>query len=223
MPDTVSARAEAAPTPRLLARTLEEDIVLGRLHPRERLVEEELIQRFGATRHVIRLALTELERIGLVERIPHRGALVRSYAPQDVRQLYDLRELLECEAARLIPRPLPAADLAAIETLQREHDRAAGAADLAALFRANQAFHRRINDCCGNAFLATAIEAAAQRAHGIRFLASISPEAREAARREHHAMIAALRAGDGETLIALTRAHLQPSQVAYLRAYGGGP
>ena len=47
---------------------LEEDIVFGRRRPRERLVEEDLVAQFGAKKHVIRQALAELERMGLVER-----------------------------------------------------------------------------------------------------------------------------------------------------------
>ena len=48
---------------------LEEDIVFGRRRPRERLVEEDLVSQFGAKKHVIRQALVDLERMGLVERI----------------------------------------------------------------------------------------------------------------------------------------------------------
>ncbi len=88
-----------------MVAALEEDIVLGRLHPRERLVEDELIARLGGTRHLVRQALMELDRIGLIDRIPNRGALVRSYTADEVEHLYVLRELLETKAASLIPLP----------------------------------------------------------------------------------------------------------------------
>ena len=45
---------------------IEEDIVLGRLHPRERLIEDDLMERLGVKRHVIREALLDLERIGVI-------------------------------------------------------------------------------------------------------------------------------------------------------------
>ena len=50
--------------------SLEEDIVLGRLHPRERLIEDELMRRFAAKRHVVRRALEDLQQMGVVERVP---------------------------------------------------------------------------------------------------------------------------------------------------------
>jgi DNA-binding GntR family transcriptional regulator len=51
---------------RTLVSSLEEDIVLGRLHPRERLIEDELMRRFAAKRHVVRRALADLQQMGIV-------------------------------------------------------------------------------------------------------------------------------------------------------------
>jgi DNA-binding GntR family transcriptional regulator len=196
---------------------LEEDIVLGRLHPRERLIEDELIDRFRTTRHLIRQALMELDRIGLVERVPNRGAMVKSYTTEEVEQLYQLRELLESEAAERIELPLDAKALAEIKAIQAAHDSAVDRVDHAAIFRANLAFHRRLFSCCNNRFLADAIEAASQRAHGIRFMSLMKQEERDAARREHHAMIAALEHGDRQALVQLCRDHLPASKNAYIR------
>ncbi|HMF69345.1 MAG TPA: GntR family transcriptional regulator, partial [Phyllobacterium sp.] len=52
----------------LIVRKLEEDIVLGRRHPRERLVEQDLCADFNTHRGDVRLALFELEKMGIVER-----------------------------------------------------------------------------------------------------------------------------------------------------------
>lgn len=51
----------------VIAGTLEEDIVLGLLAPRVRLVEDDLMERFAAKRHVVRDALAQLESAGLLE------------------------------------------------------------------------------------------------------------------------------------------------------------
>jgi DNA-binding GntR family transcriptional regulator len=198
---------------------LEEDIVLGRLHPRERLIEEELIDRFGASRHLIRQALVELDRMGLIERIPNRGAQVRSYTAGEVEALYELRELLETEAARRIALPLTAKDLGDLKALQAIHDIAVAQSDFAGIFRANLAFHRKLFSFCNNAFLAGAIEAAAQRAHGIRFFVLTGPVEREQARLEHNAMVAAIENNDRESLVRLCRDHLPASKSAYLRTF----
>ena len=65
------ARREGAGGCVVIARSIEEDIVLGRRQPRERLVEQDLCELFQTHRGDVRLALFELEKKGLVERIPN--------------------------------------------------------------------------------------------------------------------------------------------------------
>ena len=71
----------------LIARRIEEDIVLGRRHPRERLIEQDLSDLFRTHRGDVRLALFELEKKGVVQRFPNRGAIVRDLTPRDVTEI----------------------------------------------------------------------------------------------------------------------------------------
>ncbi|PHK95618.1 GntR family transcriptional regulator [Pseudoroseomonas rhizosphaerae] len=212
-----SARDEGAlPLPAAIAAALEEDIVFGRLHTRERLIEEELAERFRATRHTVRQALAELERMRLIERIPHRGALVKAYNPAEVRQLYALREMLETQAAALIPLPLEEAALAPLRGLQQKHAAAVAAGDARAVFRADLAFHRALFAHCGNLFLAETIEELGQRAQVIRYANLRSRSSMEWARDQHAAMLGALERGERGALVALCAAHFAPAREAYL-------
>src|SRR6202161_883920 len=86
-----------------ITTSLKEDIVLGRRHPRERLVEQDLCDRFDTHRGDVRLALFELEKKGIVERIPNRGAIVRDLTPAEVTAIYAVREELEVMAVRIAP------------------------------------------------------------------------------------------------------------------------
>ena len=88
-------------------RTLELEIVLGRLLPRERLVEDELMDRLGAKRNHVRTALIALEGMGLVERRPNRGSVVRTYDAQEVEELTAFRADLHRMAVAQMPLPLP--------------------------------------------------------------------------------------------------------------------
>lgn len=147
MPDASNTLDETAVPGRVatlgfLVSALEEDIVFGRLHQRERLIEDELMERFGAKRYVIRQALTELERIGIVERIPNRGSSVRGYSPETVTHLYEVRELLEVHSAKLIPLPLPKAGLDKLKEIQSVHDQGVADVDFRKVFRSNIEFHR---------------------------------------------------------------------------------
>ena len=216
-----AANAADPPQPPLsvqgVVERIEEDIVLGRLHPRERLIEDALMKRFGAKRHVIREALLDLERMGVIERVPNRGAQVRSYSTEAVHQLYQMRVLLETYAAGLIPMPLPAAALDELRTIQALHDNAVQKGDLKGVFRQNTAFHWALFANCGNPYLSAAINDYSHRAHVIRFHSLNQRRFMLRARDDHRAMIAAIEACDREALIDLCRKHLTPSKDAYLK------
>ena len=198
---------------------LEEDIVLARRRPRERLIEDELVARFGAKKHIVRQALAELERMGLVERKRNKGAVVRDYTPEEVRQIFAVRELLEAEAARQIPLPAPQGLLEALRAAYREHSEAVDAGDIARAFRVNIRFHQTLFGACGNRYLGEAIDAFAFKSHGVRSYSLAKPELLANARDEHAAMIEALVKGHRNLLVDLCIGHLRPPVKAYSDAY----
>ena len=202
-----------------ITRKLEEDIVLGRRHPRERLVEQDLCAHFNTHRGDVRLALFELEKKGIVQRIPNRGAIVRDLSPGEVTEIYGVREELEVMAVRILPFPVPKDDIERLEALQREHSKAVDAGDLLGVFYSNVHFHRTLFGLCGNRCLIETIEHLAQKVSGIRSYAHANPAALNATRRDHVEMIEALRHSRRDDLIALTRRHLKPAAQAYIRAY----
>ena len=198
---------------------LEEDIVLGRLHPRERLIEDVLIERFDAKRHTVRQALATLERMGLVQRVPNRGAFVRELTPQEVENLYAVRELLEVEAARRVVERATPELVDTLTGIQRRHDAATRMRDMASAFRLNIAFHRAFFEQCGNPELVEAIEAFGQKAHGIRSLSLGRSGYLSQSGKEHWAIVRALQRRDAQAVVALCRGHIQVAKHAYIEAF----
>jgi DNA-binding GntR family transcriptional regulator len=215
---TVEAPSEASHV--ALVDSLEEEIVLGWLQPRERLVEEELSRRFGTKRHVVREAIFDLERMGLVERVPNKGAVVRSLDPSEVRQVYDVRIALETLAAELIPLPAAVGVLAELCDIQNRHARAVDAGDPRAAFHANMAFHNALFAACGNSHLVDLIRQSAKKVHGARSLTAVDPVYLRRACDEHWAMIEAMETGDRVRLKDLFRDHILPSRDVYLERFG---
>ncbi|MEV4889820.1 GntR family transcriptional regulator [Nonomuraea sp. NPDC050547] len=79
---------------------IRECIITGVLAPGEHLRQEELAERLGVSRIPVRTALMQLESEGLVSFHPHRGAVVRTLTVEQVREIYELRVLLESHALR---------------------------------------------------------------------------------------------------------------------------
>ena len=78
---------------------LRDDIVNGRLAAGERLRVREVANRVGTSIMPVREAIRRLEEAGLVDRSPHRGAVVRGATFKDLLHIYDIRLLLEADAA----------------------------------------------------------------------------------------------------------------------------
>jgi DNA-binding GntR family transcriptional regulator len=196
---------------------LEEEIALGKIGPRERLVEEELAQRFDVKRHVARQALADLESMGLVVRQPHRGAAVRDYGVAEIEQLYTARQLVECYAAGLIALPAPAELIEALKAIHERHRAAVGQGDLRRVFRENLLFHKTFFVACGNVPLVEVIETLAMKTHAIRSFSIGDPDLLAAVCREHAEMIELLQGANRERLVELVGQHLQPAKNAYLK------
>lgn len=97
----INIERQAAPLRQQVLAALRRAIVSGRLAPRQRLTERELIKMMGVSRTVIREALRQIEAEGLIEIIPNKGPVVRELSAEEARDLYRIRAVLEGLAARL--------------------------------------------------------------------------------------------------------------------------
>ncbi len=219
MTATPKTPAETSPGLAEVVSALEEDIIFGRLKPRERLIEEALVRRFNVKRHVIRDALAELERQGIVVKARHKGCVVRDFALRDVEQIYEMRELLQERAARDIAFPVDPGLLERLTEIHRAHLVAVEADDLRRVFQLNNEFHDTFFAACGNPYLAETIAEYAYLAHAIRSYRIADPVLLRQAADEHAAMIEALAQGQREALVRLCVDHIKPAKAAYLRAY----
>jgi DNA-binding GntR family transcriptional regulator len=87
---------------------LSAEILSGRTDPGERLVEEQLTRQLGISRAPLREALRQLAPSSLVEHIPRRGVRVATLSDDDVRELYEVRDVLERGLRRPQDTRLPA-------------------------------------------------------------------------------------------------------------------
>lgn len=201
----------AASVPALVDR-VREDVLLGHLRAGERLVEEELMGRFGGTRHAVRAALQALAHEGLVVHHPHRGAKVRDFQPEEVEEITAVREVLHAAAARHIPLPMPSEALASLEVIEAAHAAAVARGDPSTIHYEDERFHAALFAACGNRPLARTIGDYARLSLGFRCRDASDPALARRARDEHRAMLAALRGGDREALARLCVDHTAPAK-----------
>lgn len=204
-----------------VVRDLEEDIIFGRLAPGARLVEDGLMERFGATRHSVRMALAALARKGIVVKERNKGAAVRVLTADQVRQVYEVREMLHRNAALLIPLPADAAFLADLERIQAEHRSAMAEGAVRRVHETNDRFHIAMFAGCGNGYLVDSIIQYMNLTMCVR-VSRLDEEVRENVTwREHEMMIDLMRGRDRWSLAQLCVDHLQASKCHYLARIAG--
>ncbi|MFG1348885.1 GntR family transcriptional regulator [Xanthobacter autotrophicus] len=207
-----------------ILRRVEEDIIFGRLAPGSRLVEDTLMARYGASRHYIRQALVQLERTGIVNREKNVGATVRSYSPDEVRQIYEVREMLTRQAALKIPLPAPPELVAQLKAIQADYARHAEAGNLRGIHETNDAFHIVLFSGCANPYLVRTLQDYMGLTLPMRAKNLADRDGLALSRRQHDIMIELLQGTDSWALAQLCVDHMQYSKADYLaRAERGGP
>jgi DNA-binding GntR family transcriptional regulator len=200
-----------------IVRAVEDDIIFGRLPPGQRLVEDVLMARFAATRHAVRQALAELERTGIVTRTRNIGAAVRSYTRWEVMQIYQVREMLQRQAALMIRLPAPPDLIARLEQLNDRFEQEGERGNLRGVHEANDEFHLTLFDACGNDYLVTSIASYMALSLPIRATTLGDAKSFQLSLQQHRTMITLLQGTDGWALSQLCVEHVFPSKWDYLQ------
>jgi DNA-binding GntR family transcriptional regulator len=184
---------------------LHEAITSGRLAPETRIKQEQIAAELGVSRTPVREALHVLEREGLVRLVPRRGALVQGFTAADVRELYELRELLEPAAAELASARAGADERRAVQRLALLTDRRRDG------FAPNRDFHHALCAPCGNGLVMRTLDSvwthrAAERLFAYQTLPAGAVERLAA---EHAAIAQAFAEADGARVRALVHDHVR--------------
>lgn len=175
----------------------------------QKLVVRVLAEELGLSPTPVKEALSALALEGLVVAVPHRGYFVLEPSPEDIREIYNLREVLEGLAARLAVEhdgKTLAAKLERLLTRQRE---AAERGDLEAYGDLDLAFHKAIWEAAqSRRLLATAETIDGQIRMLINSSAAI-PGRLPDSRAEHEAIVRAVRGRDPEAAESAMRRHVR--------------
>jgi DNA-binding GntR family transcriptional regulator len=201
-----------------VATEIRNRIIRGELRADARLPEITLATRLEVSRTTIREALRSLADDGLVEIHPHRGAVVAGITLAAVKEIYQVRTILETFAAReaVAEGPLSPAALIPVRDALEQLRRAATENDLLKYGAADVAFHQAISTLCGNSTLLhmlTSLQARRQRYVILTNLPGLDL-AYEAA--GHAEIFEALEAGQRDQLGSLVEDHIRLAGVRLL-------
>jgi DNA-binding GntR family transcriptional regulator len=188
-------------------RTLRERILSNELASGTRLVLRQLANQFDTSDIPVREALRMLERDGLVEMVPYRGARVTTLTAREIEETYFIRGHLESIATGLAAERITEAELTVLDRLMDRMRGAVEAQDGPRFSELNQEFHRTIIAACGNVMLRDLTMDIWQRHSGFQRVFRMVPGRLAASQAEHEGIMAALRARDTERAAKLALWH----------------
>src|SRR5262245_1470841 len=211
----------------VIVESLIADVLQGRLRAGQHLGTQELAERHGVSHTPIREALIALAGVGVIDLLPNRGAVVSKVTGAEVREVCQVRRVLECEATRRACGRMDRAELAALaEELQRL-TRGAGRSKHAFVARArtlDDRLHDLIAASCGNRFLAQELGRLKILFRAFRDMAWAYEELRSDYRRlageadEHLAIVNALLADDAKQAARAMASHIRSGFKYWSRA-----
>ena len=181
-----------------IVRLLRERIASHDLVPGSKLRENEFTKEFGVSRTTIREVFTALELRGVIDRIPNRGAVVARLDPDEVFELYDVREVLEALAYRLATQKAPAGawdDLA--ERFRKPMQASIDDGDLENYRTAIEELNDRMLQFVDNRFLRDMLDLIREKTLVVARRVMILPDRLEKGLVMHRKLLEAMAAGDG--------------------------
>ncbi|MCR5789689.1 MAG: GntR family transcriptional regulator [Lachnospiraceae bacterium] len=211
---------EFLPLRDIVSNTLREGILTGELKPGERLMEIHLAKKLDVSRTPIREAIRMLELEGLVTMVPRKGAEVARISEDDIRDVLEVRKVLDSLAAKLACERITEEEKDALKAAEKEFEDSILTKDARVIAKADVKFHDQILEASKNKRLIQMVGNLADRIYRYRFEYIKDDSSHEQLVREHQAIMRAIFAGDAEQAQEMISAHIDNQEKGILRQIG---
>ncbi len=183
-------------------------ILVCDMPPGQELRELGLVETTGLTRGAVRGALGRLVTDGLVDLRPRKGYRVTSLDLADVREVFEMRRLLEPYAVELAAQRAPREAVKALHGLAHATYDPADRGSYEQYVVDNREFHVRIAEAAGNRRLAQSLRTLLEDMQRLTFL-SLGGRDSMGERHEHHDLFDAILVGDAERARVLCEGQIE--------------
>ncbi len=191
-----------------IRNALTDAISSGELAPGTTLDEQQLADRYGASRTPVREALRQLATSGMVEVRPRRGVIVRHVTADEVMDMFETMAELEAVCVRLATYRITPLERSRLLRIHEASQAAVEQDDVDAYDALNRDFHEAIYRAAHNDFLAEQAIAVRTRLNAFRRMQLRQARRLASSRAEHDAVMQAIAEGNGEEAGRRMRAHM---------------
>ncbi len=191
-----------------IRNALTDAISSGELAPGTTLDEQQIADRYGASRTPVREALRQLATSGMVEVRPRRGVIVRHVTADEVMDMFETMAELEAVCVRLATYRITPLERSRLLRIHEASQAAVEQDDVDAYDALNRDFHEAIYRAAHNDFLADQAIAVRTRLNAFRRMQLRQARRLASSRAEHDAVMQAIAEGNGEEAGRRMRAHM---------------
>jgi DNA-binding GntR family transcriptional regulator len=202
-------------------RAIKKDVLSGVHRMGERLPVDELAEQYGVSKTPVREALSALEHEGLVDIVPRVGYFVAQMTVGEVRNLFQIRRILEGASAEIASQTITEVELSALAEIPCNWDTGDIDSYLQYL-EDNKEFHCRVAMATRNQHLAELVSSILDQMQGLLLWELELRNRPEEFADEHQQLLNALRRRDGVTARKAMEAAIHSSQQTLLEAVVGG-
>jgi len=200
---------------------LKERIIKGNLKPGEKILEVNIAKRLGVSRTPVREALRELAAEGFFAMKPNLGMIVIGFSIEDLKEVLEIRKLLEGFATSIAAKKISKEEIKKIEKIIKKMSISISKNDLLVYSDLNAEFHNLIFNICGNKRLIKIYDNLSNSEHRFRIRSlRNNPERLRYSLKEHQEILEALKRKDSEQAYKLSQKHIE-NILENILAHGG--
>ncbi|MCR4430311.1 MAG: GntR family transcriptional regulator [Tepidanaerobacteraceae bacterium] len=204
------------PIREMIYESMRQAIFDGELKPGDRLVEKDLAEKMRVSRTPIREALRKLETEGLIKHVPRKGVVVKGFSPEDIIEIYSIRQALEALAITYTVKNITEKEIKKLKALIEEMASLTEEDETEDLFNTSQEFNDILMRSCKMPRLIGLISTYREYLQRFRTVTMSRKERKMSALKDHREILQAVIDRDAARAKRLVEEHLQKALESYL-------
>jgi len=198
-------------------RVLKESIIKGFLEPGTKLLENKIAEKMQVSRTPVREAMQKLVAEGFVKTTPNQTMVVTEVSPEDVKEVLQIRGVLEGLAARVADKKINGQEIDELENIISQMNLYVTKENLSSYCKVDDEFHDLILNICGNKWIIKMRDNLGSFIYRFRIKSLSIPGRLKCSLEEHRKIMESLKKHNSEEANILSQIHMENTVINILK------